>query len=122
MSFQTIIILVCIGLLAGVLSGFVGVGGGVVIVPALAFFLGLSQHEAQGTSLALLMTPVGLFAVMNYYKAGNVNIVYALTIAVGFVVGAFFGSKLSLKLPEDTVKKVFGLFMLIMSLKLIFSK
>lgn len=122
MAFQTIVLLVCIGIFAGALSGFVGIGGGVVIVPALIFLLGITQHEAQGTSLALLMTPVGILAVMNYYKSGNINFTYAALVAVGFVAGAYFGSKLSLKLSGDMVKKIFGVFMLLVSLKLIFSK
>lgn len=122
MTIQTIILLVLIGIFAGALSGFVGIGGGVVIVPALIFLLGLTQHEAQGTSLALLMTPVGILAVINYYKSGNINFTYAALVAIGFVAGAFFGSKLSLKLSGDMVKKIFGVFMLLVSLKLIFSK
>ncbi len=122
MTLQTIIVLLLIGLCAGMASGFVGVGGGVVIVPALIFFLGLSQHEAQGTSLAMLMLPVGILAVMNYYKAGNVKISYAALVAAGFILGAFAGSKLSLQLSGNTVKKIFGAFMLLVSIKLIFSK
>lgn len=122
MGIQTVIILISIGLFAGALSGFVGVGGGIVIVPALIFFVGLSQHEASGTSLALLMTPVGILAVMNYYKSGNVNINYALLIAAGFVLGAFLGSKLSLRLSPDIVRKVFALFMFVVAIKLYFSK
>lgn len=114
--------LVLIGLAAGMLSGFVGVGGGVVIVPALIFLIGMSQHNAQGTSLALLMTPVGILAVYNYYKTGNINIPYAILMALGFVVGAYFGSKVALKISGDTVKKIFGVFMLLVALKLIFGK
>ncbi len=122
MPLPTILILVLIGLIAGVMSGFVGVGGGIVVVPALIFFIGLTQHQAQGTSLALLMTPVGMFAVYNYYKSGNVKVDYALYIALGFLFGAFLGSKVALKLPPDIIKKVFGAFMLIVALKMIFSK
>ncbi len=121
MTFQTILILVIIGLLAGILSGFVGVGGGIILVPALVLF-GMSQYDAQGTSLALLLAPVGVFAVMNYYKAGHVKVNTALILSLGFVVGAYFGSKLSLKIPEDIVKKVFAAFMIVVAVKLLISK
>ena len=122
MSLQTVLLLISIGLFAGILSGFVGVGGGIFVVPALVFFLGLSQHNASGTSLALLMTPVGIFAVYNYYKSGNVNVNYALVIAIGFIVGAYFGSKLSLSISGDIVKRVFAVFMILVALKMLISK
>ena len=122
MGAQTILLLISIGLFAGALSGFVGVGGGIVIVPALIFFVGLSQHQASGTSLALLMTPVGILAVYNYYKSGNVNINYALLIAAGFVLGAYLGSKLALRVSADNVRKIFAVFMFLVAAKLFFSK
>jgi uncharacterized membrane protein YfcA len=118
---QTILILSVIGLLAGMLSGFVGVGGGVIIVPALVFFLGLTQHEAQGTSLFVLMMPVVSLAVFNYWKAGNVNWKFGLIIASTFVIGGFIGSKLSLRLSPGIVKLMFGIFMAYVSFKLIMS-
>ena len=121
MTFQTILILSIIGLFAGILSGFVGVGGGVIIVPALVFFLGLTQHEAQGTSLFVLMMPVVALAVLNYWKAGNVNWKFALIIATTFLVGGFIGSKLSLRLSPGLVKLIFGIFMAYVSFKLIVS-
>lgn len=119
MDLTTFFILVCIGVLAGVLSGFIGIGGGVIIVPGLIYFLGISQHMAQGTSLALMLPPIGALAVYNYYKAGDINFWYAGIIAVSFVIGGFFGSKLSLKLPPNTVRFVFGLLMLYVAIKLI---
>ena len=122
MRLSTFLILVFIGIVAGILSGFVGIGGGIIIVPALIYFLGLSQHDAQGTSLALMLPPIGILAVMNYYKAGNLNINYAIVVAIAFIVGGYFGSKISLKLDPNLVKKVFGLVMLLASLKIIFSK
>lgn len=122
MSIQTIIILCLIGIVAGVLSGFVGIGGGVIIVPALVFFLGLTQHEAQGTSLALMLPPIGALAVWNYHKSGNINVKYALIIAVCFIVGGYLGSKISLSIAPEKVKKIFGIFMLFVALKLILSK
>lgn len=122
MSLYTIIVLALIGVVAGILSGFVGIGGGILIVPALVFLLGLTQHQAQGTSLALMLPPIGILAVYNYYKADSVNWKYALIIAVCFVLGGFLGSKLSLALSPQKVKRIFGVFMLLVALKMIFSK
>lgn len=119
MSLQTILLLTLIGLAAGMLSGMVGIGGGVVIVPALVFLLGLSQHQAQGTSLFILSLPVLLLAVMNYWRSGNVNWRFGLVIASTFVLGAFLGSKLTLRLPEAWVKLIFGLLMAYVSFQLI---
>lgn len=121
MSIQSILILVIIGISSGILSGFVGVGGGIIIVPALVFFLGLSQHEAQGTSLFILLLPVGILAVMNYYKAGHINWTYGIIVALTFVIGGYIGSKLSLSLSPHLVKFVFGLIMILISFKLIIS-
>jgi uncharacterized membrane protein YfcA len=121
MTIQTIIILVLIGLFAGILSGFVGVGGGIIIVPALVFFLGLTQHQAQGTSLFVLSMPVVIFAVINYWKTDNVNWKFGLIVASTFVIGAFLGSKLSLKLSPGMVKLVFGILLAYVSIRLIMS-
>jgi uncharacterized membrane protein YfcA len=110
-----------IGLFAGVLSGFVGIGGGVIIVPALVFFLGLTQHQAQGTSLFVLAMPVVALAVFNYWKSNNVNWNYGLIIATAFVIGGFLGSKLSLKLSPSLVKLIFGVIMAYVSVRLIWS-
>lgn len=121
MTLQTIVILVLIGLFAGILSGFVGVGGGIVIVPALVFFLGLTQHQAQGTSLFVLSMPVVLFAVINYWKTDNVNWKFGLIVASTFVIGAYLGSKLSLKLSPGMVKLVFGVLLAYVSIRLIMS-
>lgn len=117
----TILILIAIGIVAGMLSGFVGVGGGMVIVPALIYFLGLTQFQAQGTSLALMIPPIGILAVMNYWKADSVNVHYAIIIAITFILGGYLGSKMALKLPEAQVKLIFGIVMLIASLKMIWS-
>jgi len=121
MTIQTIVILVLIGLFAGILSGFVGVGGGIIIVPALVFFLGLTQHQAQGTSLFVLSMPVVIFAVINYWKTDNVNWKFGLIVASTFVIGAFLGSKLSLKLSPGMVKLVFGVLLAYVSIRLIMS-
>ncbi len=119
---STLLILLCIGLFAGILSGLVGVGGGIIIVPALVYFLAMSQHQAQGTSLAVLLLPVGIFAVYNYYKAGYVDIKYTLIIAITFVVGGYIGSKIAINIDQAIVKKIFGVFILFVALKLILGK
>jgi len=114
-------ILISIGLCAGIMSGMIGIGGGVVIVPALVFFIGLSQVEAQGTSLALMLPPIGILAVYNYHKADALNWKFALVIAVAFVLGGYLGSKLSLNLLSEVImKKVFGIFLLAIAVKMIF--
>ena len=122
MDITTCIILIVIGLLAGILSGLVGVGGGILMIPLLIMFLGLTQHQAQGTALFAMLPPIGILAAMNYYKEGLVKWEYAAVIALAFVVGGYFGSKLSISLPAQTVRKVFGVIMLIGAIKLIFSK
>lgn len=122
MDAPTVGILACIGIAAGYLSGFVGIGGGIVMVPAMVYFLGLSQHTAQGTSLAVLSIPVGILGVINYYQKGHVQLPYAAVIAVCFVVGSYFGSKYALKLDASMVRRVFGVLMLIVSLRFILGK
>lgn len=117
-----VLALLLIGVAAGFASGFVGVGGGIIIVPALVFFLGYSQHMAQGTSLALMLPPIGLLGFYNYYKTGNANLTAALIIAAAFVAGAYFGSKISLSLDQRIVKKVFGGVMMLAAAKLLFGK
>lgn len=121
MSTSTILILICIGLAAGMLSGFVGIGGGIIIVPALVFFLGLTQYQAQGTSLFVLALPVVILAVMNYWKTNNVNWQFGLIIAISFILGGYLGSKLSLKLSPSIVKLIFGAIMAYVSVRLILS-
>jgi uncharacterized membrane protein YfcA len=111
MDISTLIILVLIGIAAGILSGFIGLGGGIIIVPALIYFMGFSQLQAQGTSLAIMLPPIGIMAVMNYYKSGNVNLVYALIIALTFIIGGYFGSKIALRISPTKVKFAFGLIM-----------
>lgn len=118
----TIIILLCIGLAAGILSGLVGVGGGIIIVPALVYFMSMSQHQAQGTSLAVLLLPVGIFAVYNYYKAGYVDLQMTLIIASTFLVGGFIGSKIAITVDQNMVKKIFGIFLLLVAFKMILGK
>jgi uncharacterized membrane protein YfcA len=121
MSIQTLFILISIGLCAGILSGFVGVGGGVIIVPALIYALGMSQYEAQGTSLFVILLPVGILAVNNYWKSGNIDWKFGLVIAIAFVVGGYFGSKLALRINPAIVKLIFGAIMAYVSIRMIMS-
>lgn len=120
MDIQTLFLLLCIGLIAGIASGFVGIGGGMIIVPALVFGLGLSQHMAQGTSLAMMIPPIGILAVLSYYKAGQIQLEYAGVLALTFVLGAWMGSKWALRINPSVVRLVFGLFMLFAAGRLIF--
>ena len=120
MTTATIIIIILTGLAAGILGGMVGIGGGIIIVPALVYFLAFSQHQAQGTSLALMLFPVGILGVINYYKKGYVDFRYAGLLAIGFVLGSYLGSKFSLSIPQLTVKKIFAVIMLLVALKMLF--
>jgi uncharacterized membrane protein YfcA len=113
--------LLLIGLFAGVASGFLGIGGGVILVPALVVALGFSQHLAQGTSLATLVLPVGVFAAWNYYRSGHVNLIAAVLLAAGFAVGGLLGSYWALELPDKALKRVFAALMLALALKMLFS-
>lgn len=119
-TFMEIITLILIGIAAGVLSGLFGVGGGIIIVPAFVFLLGMSQHQAQGTSLALMLLPIGILAAFNYYKTGNLDIKAGLIVAGAFVIGGYFGSKISLGVDQATLQRYFGILMLFVSIKLIF--
>ena len=121
MSAQTILILIAIGLCAGGLSGFVGIGGGIITVPALIYMLGMSQYEAQGTSLFVILLPVGLLAVSNYWKSGHVDWKFGLMIALTFIVGGYLGAKLALRINPGIVKLVFGIIMAYVSIRMIMS-
>ena len=119
MDTNMIIGLLLIGLAAGILGGMVGVGGGLIVVPALVFFFGFSQHEAQGTSLGLLVLPVALFGMLNYYKQGYVDFRVVGLLAISFLIGSFFGSKWALSLPQDTIKKYFAVLLFYTAFKMI---
>jgi uncharacterized membrane protein YfcA len=108
MTTQLVLLLILIGFFAGTLSGLVGVGGGIIVVPALVLLLGFSQHQAQGTSLGLLLLPVGILAVINYYQKGYIDIKIVAVMSVAFILGGWVGSKLALQLSVDTVKKIFA--------------
>ena len=117
-----LIILIIAGLLAGLLGGTLGVGGGIIVIPTLVLILGFSQHNAQGTALAFMLPPVTLLATLNYWKEGYVNWKFALILSLTFFIGAYLGSMISFNLPEKILRKVFGVFIIAVALKMIFSK
>lgn len=122
MSTFQLVILIIVGIMSGMLAGVFGVGGAIIVIPALVFILGLSQHEAQGTSLAFMLPPVGILATWNYWKAGHVNWKIALVLSLTFVVGAYLGSHLSINISDKTLRRLFGGLMIIIAIKMIFSK
>lgn len=122
MNFGVIIILILIGLFAGVFGGFVGLGGGVIMIPALVYILGMSQHAAQGTSLAVMLPPIGILAAYNYWKAGELNMNYAMIIAASFIIGGYFGSKFALQMPVAMMKKIFAFALIIMAINMLIRK
>jgi len=117
-----IIIYILLGLTAGVISGLIGIGGGVIIVPALIYLFGLSQHQAQGTTLALLVPPIGLLAAWTYYRQGYVNLTIVLFVCVGFFIGGLLGAKVATGLSSEILRKVFGVALLLIALHMIFTK
>lgn len=119
MTTYMIVILIIVGLTSGMLSGLVGVGGGIIIVPALIFFLGFSQHEAQGTSLGLLLLPVGILAVLNYYKQGYIDLKVIAVMSIAFVAGGWLGSKLSLVLSDELIKRIFAVILFYAAFKML---
>ncbi len=122
MSTSVLLILVLIGILTGFMAGMLGIGGAIIMIPALVFFMGLSQQTAQGTSLAVMLPPIGILAAYNYYKAGQVNFKFALILAVAFLAGSYFGSKLALEIPQNLLKKIFGILLLVVAIKMLLSK
>ncbi|HQQ11580.1 MAG TPA: sulfite exporter TauE/SafE family protein [Bacteroidales bacterium] len=122
MTSSTLIILILIGLFAGAFSGMIGLGGGLIIIPALIYLLGMNQYMAQGTSLAIMLPPIGLMAAFNYYKAGALNLKYAMIIAVAFFIGGYFGSKWALTIPEAVLRKIFAVALIIVAIRMLWPK
>ena len=122
MDIQIVLSLALIGILAGILSGLVGVGGGVIMVPLLVLLLGFNQHQAQGTSLAVLVVPVTAVAVYTYHKEGFIDWRYVGIIAIFFVIGGYFGSKIAVGLDQKILKKVFGFILLLIAGKMLLGK
>ena len=122
MSISMLLILIVIGIITGVMAGMLGIGGAIIMIPALVLLMGFSQQTAQGTSLAVMLPPIGILAAYNYYKAGQVNIKFAIVLAVFFLVGSYFGSKMALTLPQPVLKKIFGVLLLLVAAKMLLSK
>lgn len=120
MSIALILGLILIGLLAGILSSMVGIGGGIVIVPCLVLFFGFSQHLAQGTTLAMLAIPVSIAGAYSYYQKGMVDIKVAMILAIGFVVGGYFGGKVAVNVPPLLIKKIFAFILILIAFKFLF--
>lgn len=112
--------LLLLGIIAGYFSGLVGIGGGVIIVPALVLLFGFNEHTAQGTTLALLIPPVGILAVLSYYQKGYVDIKTAIIICIGFVIGGYMGGKMAVGLSGDVLKKAFGITLMLIGIKMLF--
>ncbi len=122
MNITTLILLIIIGLVAGVFSGLIGLGGAVIMIPALIFFLGMSQYAAQGTSLGVMLPPIGILAAWNYWKAGELNLKYAMIIAGAFIIGGYFGSKFAMNIPVNTLRKIFAIALIIIAVNMLFKK
>jgi uncharacterized membrane protein YfcA len=122
MTIQILFILLAVGLAAGFLSGMVGVGGGIIIVPVLVYFLGFTQHQAQGTTLFMFLLPIGILGVMNYHKQGYVDYKTACIIATTFLLGSYFGSKVAISLDQKMIKQIFGAIIIILGAKMLFWK
>jgi len=116
----TVMLYIALGLLAGICSGFFGIGGAIIIIPVLVLLSGFTQHQAQGTTLALMVLPIGLLAAMRYYQDGNVNVKVALLICSGFFVGGFLGAQFAGSVSEPLLKKIFAGLLMLISLKMFF--
>ena len=122
MTFTVVVILIIIGLIAGTFSGLIGIGGAIIIIPSLIYLLGMDQYTAQGTSLGIMLPPIGLLAAWSYYKEGALNWQYAMVIAAAFLIGGYIGSKFALNIPEAALRKVFAIVLAVIALKMFFSK
>lgn len=119
---MNIILYLLVGLLGGIVSGMLGIGGGIIMVPALALLFGLSQHQAQGTTLAIMVPPIGLLAAWTYYKSGFVDLKIAAFMCLGFFFGGLLGAKFVVGLPEPILRRIFGVALLMIAIKMIFTK
>lgn len=119
---MNILLYLLLGLVTGVFSGLIGIGGAIIIIPCLVLLFGLSQHTAQGTTLALMVPPIGLLAAWIYYKKGFVDLKIAGLICLGFFIGGLLGAKFAIKIPDEILRKIFGVVLLAASIKMIFFK
>jgi uncharacterized membrane protein YfcA len=119
---MNILLFLLLGLVAGIFSGLIGIGGAIIIIPSLVLLFGLSQHTAQGTTLALMVPPIGLLAAWVYYRQGFVDLKIAGLICLGFFVGGLLGAKFAVAIPDQLLRKVFGVVLLAASLKMMFGR
>ena len=120
LTISVVIILLLIGVFSGALSGLVGVGGGIIIVPCLVFFLAFPQKLAQGTSLGILLLPAGILGVIQYYKQGHIDFTVVGIVTIGFLLGNFVGSKFALSLSDNMLKKIFAVILILVAAKILF--
>ncbi len=113
---------IILGIVAGVFGGMFGIGGGTILIPVLVYLFGLTQHQAQGTTLAIMVPPIGLLAALRYYYAGNVKLGMASFICIGFLIGGLIGANWVHNLSDPLLKKLFGVYLLFVSLNMILSK
>jgi hypothetical protein len=115
------ILLLSIGLLTGTFSSFLGLGGGLILIPTLIYVFKMTQHQAQGTSIAVMLPPIGILAFLEYYKMGHIDLKIALFIAIGFTFGGFIGGYIAQCVPDYHLRKIFGVFLLIVAINMILS-
>ena len=108
---------VLIGVVAGILSGLLGIGGATIVIPVLVFIYGFSQQQAQGTTLAMLIPPIGIFAAWTYYQQGYIDVKIAALLAIGFFFGGYVGAKIATSLPSSTLGKIFGIVLVLLGLR-----
>jgi hypothetical protein len=119
---DTTLLYVLIGVVAGILSGLLGIGGATIVIPALVLIYGFSQPQAQGTTLALLLPPLGILAILPYYQHGYVDFKVAALIAVGFFFGGYFGARIATSLPSATLGKIFGVLLVVLGLRFLIGR
>jgi uncharacterized membrane protein YfcA len=111
-----------VGVIVGVVSGIVGIGGGVLFIPALIWLFAMDQHKAQGTSLGALLAPVGIFAFLEYYRNGNADLKIALLLAAGFLAGGYFGAVVAQHVPELWLRRIFAIMLVVIGARMFFSR
>ena len=117
-----VVIYILLGILTGTVSGIIGIGGGIILVPAFVYLFGMAQHQAQGTTLALMIPPIGLLAAWTYYKHGHVNLAVAGFVCLGFFVGGLFGARMAIVLPSDLLRKIFGIALMLSGIHMVLTK